>query len=87
MSKFVCLHCSHLFDEDDIATWQEGRGEYWGSPCSETVGGCPQCGEGYVETYKCEECDEYIVGEYIKTEGGYRICRNCYTIHELGDEL
>lgn len=83
---YCCLECGHIFDENDIATWQEDRGEYWGVPCSESVSGCPQCGGDYVKTYRCGECGEWILGGYVKLESGKRICEDCYTTHELGDE-
>lgn len=86
MSKFVCLECGHIFDEDDIAVWQEGRGEYWGTPCYEEVSGCPRCKGDYVETYKCNCCDEWIIGSYIKLNSGERICEDCYTTYDLGEE-
>lgn len=83
---YCCLECGHIFNEDDISVWQEDRGEYWGMSCSESVSGCPQCGGDYVETYQCSVCNEWILGEYIKLESGERICEDCYTTHELGDE-
>lgn len=82
----ICLECEHIFDEDEIAVWKEGRGEYWGTPCLETMKGCPCCGGGYVETYRCDCCDEWITGSYIKTDSGLRICENCYIDLEVGDE-
>jgi len=84
--KFICLDCECIFDEDEISVWQEDRGEFWGVPCGETVSGCPSCGGAYVEAHKCDECDKWITGEYIKTTSGQRICENCYHTVELGDE-
>ena len=86
MGKLICIDCGHLFDEDDIATWEESRGEYWGSECSESVSGCPRCNGDYVEAFKCDLCDEYIDGDYMKTEDGQRFCMHCLTPMSLGDE-
>lgn len=83
---YCCISCGHVFDEGDVSTWKEGRGEYWGTQCSESVSGCPHCKGDYVKTYKCASCDEWIDGSYIKLESGERICQNCYTTYELGDE-
>ena len=83
---FICLECGRIFNEDEIDVWEESRGEFWGMPCSETVDGCPSCGGDYVETYRCDCCNEWIDGSYIKLESGERICENCYTKYELGDE-
>ena len=86
MRKFVCLECGHIFDENDVAIWEESRGEYWGAPCSETVSGCPNCNGDYVETHKCNCCDEWIDDIYIKTDDGKRYCLNCYQVMHVGDE-
>lgn len=86
MNKFICLECGHIFDECDIFTWKEDRGEYWGMPCYEEVNGCPQCCGSYVKAYKCDLCGEYIDGDYMKTEDGRRFCMHCLTPMSLGDE-
>ena len=83
---FCCLECGHVFSEEEISVWQESRGEYWGAPCSESVSGCPSCGGDYAETYTCDCCEKWIDGSYIKLDNGDRICENCYTTHELGEE-
>ena len=83
---FICLDCGHIFSEDEISIWQEDRGEYWGTPCYEEISGCPCCKGDYVETYRCDCCDEWIDRPYIKLESGERICENCYTVMQLGEE-
>ena len=58
MSKYRCIECDAEFDEP--ISWQEGRGEFWGDPCWETVWGCPICkGEFMTE----EEYKRDILGE------------------------
>ena len=83
---FVCLECGHLFEEDDVAVWEESRGEYWGTPCYEEVTGCPHCKGDYVKTYRCDCCEEWITDTYIKTDDDKRYCSHCYTKIELGNE-
>ena len=82
----VCVECGHLFDEEKIAVWQESRGEYWGVPCFESVGGCPICKGHFVDAHRCDCCGEWINSSYIKLENGKRICEDCYTEYEIGEE-
>lgn len=82
---YICLACGDIFDEDEIAIWKEDRGEYWGTPCYETVSGCPRCKSNYTETYRCSRCEEWIEGDYIKIDGN-RYCEHCYDKYELGEE-
>jgi hypothetical protein len=83
---YCCIECGHVFDEDEIVAWKESRGEYWGTPCSELISGCPKCKGDYVETYRCSVCNEWITDEYVKLNNGKRICDNCYVVYDLGDE-
>lgn len=50
-----CTECGAVFDESDLATWEESRGEFWGQPCYETLSGCPCCSCTDVINY-----DEYL---------------------------
>lgn len=43
----ICNNCGKTFDEP--ASWRESRGEFWGSPCYETLYGCPFCGDEDIE--------------------------------------
>ena len=79
---WVCTNCGHIFEEP--YRWEERHGFDYGP--FEKFSGCPKCGEPYAEAHKCDECDEWIWGEYIKTASGQRICENCYTTYELGEE-
>ena len=56
---YRCEKCHHLFEEGEQATYEESRGEYYGSPCSQTLSGCPLCGSGYEEVFPCEICGSY----------------------------
>lgn len=83
---FLCLDCGRTFEEDKVATWKEVMGECWGAPCYEEGRGCPYCYGSYTETYRCAECNEWIEGQYIKLKNGDRICEECYTTYEIGEE-
>jgi len=50
-----CEDCGSIFDDDELATWREDRGEFWGQPCFETVTGCPHCYSGAVVEYRGED--------------------------------
>ena len=73
---FICQDCGALCE--DIITYQDNNTEYFGTPCSETVSGCPYCGGYCTETLQCDECGEYIKDRYIVTRNGLKICDECY---------
>lgn len=51
----ICNDCNRTFAEEELATWEESRGEFWGMPCSETMQGCPFCHSCDVENYNESE--------------------------------
>jgi hypothetical protein len=59
-----CHDCGLIFYEDDLASWQENRGEFWGQPCYETLTGCPHC-------YSCDVY-EYNGDDEERNENGQR---------------
>lgn len=77
----VCLECHAIFEEAE--QWVERHG--LDTPPYEVTYGCPYCGGAYVEAYKCDNCDEWITGDYIKINCD-RYCEECYTVYELGYE-
>ena len=79
---FICTDCGHIFWSPH--RWEERHGFDCG--LFEQFSGCPKCGEPYVEAHKCDECHEWIRGEYIKTVSGKRICENCYTTYDVGGD-
>lgn len=79
---FVCYDCGALFEEPKI--WTETHG--LDTPPYESYAGCPSCGGAFTGTHKCNECGEWIVGEYVQVISGPRICESCYSVMELGDE-
>jgi len=55
---YRCKDCGNIFDEDEVAKWDEDRGEFWGFPCSESMTGCPLCYGAYEEYRENEDEDE-----------------------------
>lgn len=52
-----CEECGLIFDEEELASWNENRGEFWGMPCFETLQGCPNCFSGAVSEYHGEDLE------------------------------
>ena len=78
----ICIDCGHIFLEAIPYTDTHGleREPY------ETWFGCPDCGGPFARAYQCSCCNEWIDGPYIKLVNDERICDNCYTSYEPGDE-
>ena len=66
-----CLNCHHLFDEEEVLTWEERHGFDWGM--AEEFSACPYCGGSYEETISCDKCD----GEFLYEELFEGICAEC----------
>lgn len=79
---YVCIDCGETFE--DAKRYIEKHN--LDSPPYEEYWGCPYCGGSFTKAHKCEECGEWICGDYIKTTSGHRICENCYNTYELGEE-
>lgn len=79
---FVCSECGTLFE--DPVEWEETHN--LDTPPYEHFSGSPCCFSNYAVAHKCNCCEEYIVGPYIKVDSGERICDNCYRVMEIGDE-
>lgn len=52
-----CDDCGCEFEE--LASWEESRGEFWGTPCSETMYGCPHCYSTSVDEIREDDEDDY----------------------------
>lgn len=72
---YICLDCAHVFDEPVMII----------NHAEEHVG-CPSCGGMFASAFKCEECDNVITGDYVKTKSNQRFCEDCYHSYNLGDE-
>lgn len=70
---YKCVDCETVFEEDDIAEWEESRGEFWGVPCTERVSGCPRCKGDFKRAYECESCGEWFFRDEL--EDG--LCKSC----------
>ena len=73
----ICLECGYVFDDKQIAHWEEMRGEFWGRPAYEKMSGCPRCLGDYKEAEKCEEC-----GKYVLAVNENKVCDSCKEIKE-----
>ena len=69
-----CLECGKVFEDDEIAHWQESRGEFWGEPAYETVWGCPHCQGDCSEAIKCESCGGYFTLDELDEN---HLCEDC----------
>ncbi len=79
---FICLDCGAIFC--DTKHYVENHN--LDTPPYEEWNGCPMCGGSYAEAHECDECEHWITGEYIKTASGRRVCENCYSVMDLGEE-
>lgn len=70
---YKCLNCGHIFEEGEQACWNESRGEFWGSPCSEEMSGCPLCNGAYEKTTPCKICGS----EHLEDELNGGVCNEC----------
>ena len=70
---YRCLNCGHIFEEGEQARWIESRGEFWGTPCSEEMSGCPLCKGDYEKTVKCAVCGS----EHLEDELFGGVCGEC----------
>ena len=69
--KYICLHCGHHFDGDEIVAKHYDRAT--GTWDSEE---CPNCGSEYFEeAEKCDKCGEWHVAD--KVVNG--MCEECLT--------
>ena len=71
--SYKCLECGHIFEEGELACWNESCGEYCGTPCSETMGGCPKCGGECEETTPCKICGL----EHLQEDLNCGVCDEC----------
>ena len=78
---FVCLDCETLFYNPKCYTETHGLS----SPPYEAWMGCPCCGGAYVETMRCDQCGNWVTGEYIKLKDGTVVCDQCYDINDIED--
>ena len=78
---FLCLECGKLFEEPE--KYEDSHGLDY--PPYETWYGCPSCAGGYVETFQCDVCGDYITGKYIKTADDDIICEECYVVKDVED--
>ena len=79
---YICLDCDRTFIKPKRYIETHGLS----TPPYEEYYGCPYCVGDYAVAHECVECGHWINGPYIKLKSGERICENCYTTYEIGDE-
>jgi hypothetical protein len=73
---YICKECGDVFNQFEVDTWEEDRGEFWGMPCYERMSGCPNCRGDYVEAKRCVECGAWI------PEDDWDMCEECMADYE-----
>lgn len=68
---YICDDCGQPFDE--LAEWEEPRGEYAGSVAYEKMDGSPCCHAGFTDAVKCAGCGEWV-DKYSAVSG---FCKPC----------
>lgn len=53
---YKCNDCGHIFEE--LETWNEARGEFWGVMAYEQMTGCPRCYSTDVDEIPEDDDDE-----------------------------
>lgn len=76
---YICLDCKNKFYDPERFVEMHG----FDSPPYEEWNGCPACGGAFVEAFCCDECGDWIEGEYVKLKDGSVFCSDCYVIEEL----
>ena len=80
---YLCVECGKLFEEPIRHVETHGLE----CPPYESWDGCPHCGGGYVKTMRCDECGEWIIGEYVELTNGAKYCDACFTLMDIIDSL
>ena len=79
---YICLECFRTFETPQHYVETHG----FDTPPYEEWNGCPYCGGSYTKAIRCDCCEEWIRGAYIKTRDMACYCEDCYIEYEIGDE-
>lgn len=76
---YLCDNCHAIISEEELASENESRGEFWGFPAYETISVCPycHCSDLTELTVTCSACNEYITDDYIETDDEHHYCSDC----------
>lgn len=83
MSKFICLRCGAVFEDDEIATAVIDRHPYGEGTAPEYGSVCPECHSAEISpAEECSRCEKYIPEDearyHPKTE--QPLCVDCYSM-------
>lgn len=79
---YQCKDCNSFFDNPKLYTETHS---FISLPYEKWTG-CPSCSGAYREIIECDECGEYKIGEYIKTNRGICICESCYSVRNTDND-
>ena len=79
---YLCIDCGALFEEPRRIIETHGLD----TPPYEVWNVCPECGGGYVETMRCNICDEWITGDYIELDDYSVVCECCYVVKNIVED-
>lgn len=79
---YKCAYCGKIFEEPK--KYYETT-EFWGAKTTYEELISPCCKDGFVETFQCDCCGEYITGDYILTQNNNIYCEDCYEVRNIDD--
>ena len=72
--KYFCLDCKGSCESNELGSYSECVGEFWGSPAYQSFAVCPYCGsEEIVEAMECKVCGTV----YPEDEIHGAVCDEC----------
>lgn len=63
---YKCDNCGEVCYEEELGSYQECVGEFWGAPAYETFSCCPRCGSD--EVYEWDEDKERYLDDYFNDD-------------------
>lgn len=63
---YKCDNCGEVCYEEELGSYQECVGEFWGAPAYETFSCCPRCGSD--EVYEWDEDNERYLDDYLNDD-------------------
>lgn len=83
MSKYICLRCGAVFEDDEIALTIIDRHPYGEGTAPEYGGVCPECHSAEISpAVECSRCEKYIPEDeaYFHPITEQPLCIDCYSM-------
>jgi hypothetical protein len=77
--KYICEDCYYLCKNPIFLREDHGLD----SPPYEETTGCPRCGGNLIDVRVCDNCGDYITGDYIQISTGECYCENCFALKTI----